>query len=445
MSPLPNQISDREDAQQVLLRLRQAGHIAYFAGGCVRDVLLGLTPEDWDVATDAPPSRVRELFNNSQAVGAAFGVILVRQGRSVIEVATFRSDLGYTDGRRPHAVQFTTAQADARRRDFTINGLFFDPLDNRVIDYVGGQDDLKARLLRAIGNPDERFAEDHLRLLRAVRFAARFGLQIEPTTATAIASNARHLPRISPERIADELRRTLTAPARAAAWITLWDLSLNPQLFRLLPATGDSAFDPNPSIFLALNKPSEISFGLALAVATLDYQWQRAGRTGDIRGWLDPKQIAKTLRAMRQSLKISNEEGDDLQGTLAGAGAMLADTQLSLAAKKRFLASPTASNSRYLLDSFAVCGFHTNRIASLQAELAELEKTEFAPQPLITGDDLATAGLPPGPAFKIALQAAYDAQLEGRVASRDEALKLAMAAAGDMENGKWKMENGQKK
>src|SRR3954462_11962185 len=147
--------SDRGDAIAVVRRLREAGHVAYFAGGCVRDELLGITPKDYDVATDAPPPRVRELFANTQAVGAAFGVILVRQRKSVIEVATFRTDLKYTDGRRPEGVVFTTAEEDAKRRDFTINGLFMDPLDgDRVIDYVGGQEDLKNKILRAIGEPN---------------------------------------------------------------------------------------------------------------------------------------------------------------------------------------------------------------------------------------------------------------------------------------------------
>src|SRR5690606_33461140 len=160
----------REFATGIVRRLRDAGHVAYFAGGCVRDELLGLTPKDYDVATDAPPAIVRKLFHNTQAVGAAFGVVLVRIGTSQIEVATFRTDGKYEDGRRPESVQFTTAEEDAKRRDFTINGMFLDPLTGQVIDYVGGQTDLTAKVLRAIGKPDERFAEDHLRMLRAVRF-----------------------------------------------------------------------------------------------------------------------------------------------------------------------------------------------------------------------------------------------------------------------------------
>src|SRR5215469_4321438 len=167
--PSPRPRSSREDALAVLLLLREAGHVAYLAGGCVRDLLLGTEPKDFDIATDASPDRVRKLFKNTQAVGAAFGVILVRHRKSQIEVATFRAEAGYNDGRHPSQVRFTNAEEDAKRRDFTINGLFYDPATQQLIDYVGGQEDLKAKRIRAIGDPVERFEEDSLRLLRAVR------------------------------------------------------------------------------------------------------------------------------------------------------------------------------------------------------------------------------------------------------------------------------------
>src|SRR5688572_24859254 len=266
----------REDALAVVQRLRGAGHVAYFAGGCVRDLLLGLEPKDYDVATDAPPDRVRELFKRTQAVGQAFGVILVRVGRSQVEVATFRAEGEYLDGRRPSEVRFTTAEEDARRRDFTINGLFLDPLTDQVIDYVGGQADLKAKVIRAIGNPDERLEEDHLRLLRAVRFAARFGFEIEPATDAAIRRHAGHLVRISPERVAEELRAMLTPPTRGAAWRMFWDQGLVQQIMRFLPAAPQPRFQPGRSIFLALHRGEPVSFGLALAAGTLCYQWQLA-------------------------------------------------------------------------------------------------------------------------------------------------------------------------
>jgi poly(A) polymerase len=244
----------RDDALEVIKRLRRSGHVAYFAGGCVRDLLMGTPPKDYDVATDAPPKRVRELFSNTQAVGQAFGVILVRHGPSTVEVATFRTEGIYSDGRRPDSVAFTSAEHDAQRRDFTINGLFLDPLENppagKVIDYVQGQDDLRHRVLRAIGDPHRRFAEDHLRLLRAVRFAARLGFEIEPATAEAIRINAPRLKGISPERIADELRMMLTPPTRHRAWPILWEFGLMPIIFRFLPARDAGNLNHSKSLFL---------------------------------------------------------------------------------------------------------------------------------------------------------------------------------------------------
>src|SRR3954463_13068290 len=264
---------DRADAEAVLRRLRQSGHEAYFAGGCVRDLLLGLEPKDWDVATNAPPARVRELFTKTEAVGAAFGVILVRHGRSVVEVATFRSEGNYLDGRRPSEVRFTSAQEDAQRRDFTINGLFLDPLEqDRVIDFVGGQEDLAARRLRAIGDAEARFGEDHLRLLRAVRFAARFGLEIAPLTAAAMESRGPLLKGISPERIAEELRMMLCPPTRSAAWLLLWKYKLIHVVMRFLPLREEVELNPSKSVFLATAPGAQISFGLALASAVLDVE-----------------------------------------------------------------------------------------------------------------------------------------------------------------------------
>ena len=254
--------------------LRDAGHIAYFAGGCVRDLLLGIEPKDWDIATDAPPSRVRELFLSTQAVGAAFGVILVRHRRSVVEVATFRAEGPYLDGRHPSKVTFTTAEQDAQRRDFTINGLFLDPTEDRVIDYVGGQADLKAQRIRAIGDPDARFEEDHLRMLRAVRFAARFGFTIEQQTAAAIVAHAGQLKRISPERIAEELRMMLTSATRVDAWRMLWELQLLQVILRGLPEKPRRPYSDThtPPLFPLIATGEPIGFGLSLAGLVLCYR-----------------------------------------------------------------------------------------------------------------------------------------------------------------------------
>jgi len=413
------QLCTREDAVAVVRQLRHAGHIAYFAGGCVRDELLGFTPKDYDVATDAEPDKVRKIFPQTQAVGAAFGVILVRQGKSVVEVATFRRDGPYSDGRRPDRVSFATAEEDAQRRDFTMNGLFFDPLENKVIDYVNGREDLAARRLRAIGDAGKRFEEDHLRMLRAVRFAARFGLRMDAMTEIAITVAAPRLKGISPERIAEELRLILSPPTRANAWPMLWKLGLGPVIFRLLtttPAIKDR------SIFLAVSPGKNISFGLALAAAVLEV-WLNAN--ADPRTLFARTEAHRCSTAMRKTLRISNEESDEMDSILEGLGPLLADAEPGIAIKKRFLARPTAANSRQLLAAMDAMGICSPRAKALAAEFAILEKTDFAPPPLLNGDHLTAAGMKPGPLFKRLLDAAYDAQLEGKISTLEEAMAFA--------------------
>ncbi|HVT90558.1 MAG TPA: CCA tRNA nucleotidyltransferase [Tepidisphaeraceae bacterium] len=412
----------REDALAVLNRLREAGHTAYFAGGCVRDELLGIAPKDYDVATDAGPQRVRELFSNTQAVGAAFGVILVRQGPSVVEVATFRSDDVYLDGRRPSKVHFTNAEEDAKRRDFTINGLFLDPAKNEVIDYVGGRSDLKNRVLRAIGDPDARFAEDHLRLLRAVRFASRFDLSIDPATATAMQSQASKLKAVSPERIAEELRLMLAPASRNKAWKLLNELGLMDVIFRFAPPATVNDGDASRQIFVKLGE-EPAPFGLALAAAALS-------REGDIEKLFEFENARAVARAMRQALRFSNEESDELSLTLSGIGMLLLQTPARLATKKRFLARDTAPLSRRLMIAMASAGVLADRLNILELELKQLSETEYAPAPLLDGDELVAAGLRPGRLFKRILQEVYDAQLESRVSSKEQAMKLAMEIAG---------------
>jgi len=423
------QRGDREDALTIVRRLRDEGHVAYFAGGCVRDLLLGETPKDFDVATDAPPDRVRELFRNSQAVGAAFGVILVRHGGSAIEVATFRSDGKYTDGRRPSEVQFTDAEHDARRRDFTINGLFLDPLSDQVIDHVGGLDDLRARRLRAIGTPAERFDEDSLRLLRAARLSARLSFEIEPATAKAIRSHAPQLRRISPERVAEELRLMLTPPTRVAAWTMLWDLNLIDEILRFLESPNKRPPDPASFLFPRIAPGEPISFGLALAGAALCYQLQRGPATTDPRPLVARAPVHAAVHALRRALRISNEETEAMRDSLAGLDPLLADVQPTVAKLKRFLAGPQASSSRFLLDAIYASGMLTARIDALRAKLAQLANEPVAPEPLLNGEMLTAAGLQPGPQYRLLLNAVYDAQLEDRVKTPEAALELALSLA----------------
>ncbi|HEX8342193.1 MAG TPA: CCA tRNA nucleotidyltransferase [Tepidisphaeraceae bacterium] len=411
-------------ASNVLTRLRDAGHIAYFAGGCVRDRLLGLTPKDFDVATDAPPAKVRDVFARTQAVGQAFGVVLVHDFGAPIEVATFRTDGDYKDGRRPEAVTFADAEHDAQRRDFTINGLFFDPREDRVIDYVGGRRDLADRVLRAIGDPEERFDEDHLRMLRAVRFAARFGLTIEPLTAAAITRDAQKLSRISGERIADELRRMLAPPTRSAAYALLWRFGLLRGIFQTLMPEGNYSFDADQSLLLALSPGATVSPPLAILCAAIDCRWQAAHRRPDLLSNLSPNEVSKILGALRGALKLSNDETGHMADVARWTHRLLITAHPPVALMKRFLARPHAKDALALLDAMAAIGVATERIAALRRQLDGLGDGEVAPPPLLTGDMLVAAGYRPGPGFKSALDTVYDEQLEGRVRTGDEALAM---------------------
>jgi poly(A) polymerase len=418
--------SRREDALAIFETLRENGHIAYFAGGCVRDELLGLEPKDYDVATDAPPQRVRQIFPHSQAVGAAFGVILVHQGPSVIEVATFRSDLSYADGRRPEGVRFSTPEEDAFRRDFTINGLFLDPLTSTVIDFVNGQTDLQNRLLRAIGDPEQRFAEDHLRLLRAVRFAARFDLTIEPGTAEAIMRNVPALIRISPERIADELRMTLTSPARVAAGRLLWRFDLPAIILRDLKERPEN--NEPQSLFSHLAGDADIPFGLALAAFVLDYRL-RSRPNEPVLALLDDFHARQGVRVCRKDLKISNDESQMIMDCLHLD--FLLGTELPrVALMKRFLAGSNAQPARLMLMVLAkIDSSIGKRVTWLNEQFAEFLRSDFAPAPLISGEDLLAAGLVAGPLFKQILHEVYDAQLEEKISTRQQAMAMAMEIA----------------
>lgn len=416
-------IDAEANATFVVRALRDAGHIAYFAGGCVRDRLLGLVPKDYDVATDAPPDRVRELFRKTQSVGAAFGVMLVRHGGSMIEVATFRSDGPYADGRRPDSVTFATAEADAQRRDFTINGLFFDPIDAKLIDHVGGQADLSAKVLRAIGDPAARFAEDHLRLLRAVRFAARFGLSIDPATASAIDAAAPLLPRISAERIAEELRRILTTPTRDSGYRLLWRHDLLRAL--LAKIAGERIdLDGGRSLLLHLSPGGPIAFPVAWLATLIDVRWQGGRFKFELLGNLSAAEAGKLVALARTALRPSNDELDAMADIARQVHAVLTTSAPDNAMLKRFLARPAAAQARQLLDALAAVGAAADRIAVLRPRLASLSLGDVAPPPLLTGDTLIRAGVRPGPAFKRVLDAVYDAQLNGDVMDTAAALSL---------------------
>jgi poly(A) polymerase len=451
-------LSERDFALEVVRRLREAGHEALWAGGCVRDELLGLVPQDYDVATSAHPDTVRRLFRRTIAVGASFGVIEVLGPRTPdgclkVQVATFRSDVSYSDGRHPDAVVFSSAREDALRRDFTINGMFFDPLENRLIDYVGGQDDLRDRVLRAIGDACQRFEEDKLRMLRAVRMATRFGLEIEPATADAIRAMAPQIGVVSAERIADELRKMLVDPRRARGMRLFMDLGLaQPVLPELLPMRGlpqglprpDAPALPPPGLPGPAAADGEIdlwehvlrvldrlgpapSFPLALAALLHDIGKPRTvGRTPDRYTFYYHEHVGRRMAGeICERLKLSNDEQKRIEW-LVEKHQILSDAhQMRPSKLKALLIHP---GIRELLDlhraDALASGRDTAHVEYAEQLLREWTKDDLDPPPLLTGEDLIEAGLKPGPIFKKLLDGVREAQLDGTIRTREEAWEL---------------------
>lgn len=400
-------LTPRASAAAVASRLREAGHQALFAGGCVRDELLGLLPKDYDVATNATPDEIRRLFPRSHGVGAAFGVMLVPFGGRTVEVTTFRADGTYTDSRRPDRVIYADALQDARRRDFTINGLYEDPETGEIIDHVGGRADLEAGLIRAIGDPAARLREDHLRALRAVRFAARFGFRIEEATARAIRDSASALMGVSRERIGQEIAWMMALPGRATAASLLQTLGLDAAV--LMEPHWEGPLPRLAGLQDVVGKGGGIPIPTALAAWWLDRQTGREGH-------------AQTSPVeWRKALMLSNDDWRGLQEALRGYDAILDRWRgLSVAERKRL-----ASHDAYTLGLPIVKAVEPGLASVVERDVVELSRTGLAPTPLVTGDDLIAAGFTPGPAFKGVLEAVYDAQLEGRIADRAAGLALA--------------------
>lgn len=392
-----------EGAVRIVRTLVGAGHQALLAGGCVRDLLLGQTPQDYDVATDALPERVCELFRATRKVGAQFGVVLVKEHRRWIEVATFRTDGPYLDGRHPAEVKPTDARHDAYRRDFTVNGMFLDPLAMQVVDYVGGRADLEAGLIRAIGEPAQRFAEDHLRLLRAVRFAARLGFPIEPVTLAAIREHAPKLARVAAERVREELERALSHPSRRLAWSLLSECGL---LEHLWPGAGwQSGQIRRIDVFLE-RLPPEAPFELVMATLLADRE---------------PADIEQVARA----LTLSNEQRETTLWLVVHQADLDDPLAPSLAGLKRLMASPAFAALRMLARARALdrpAG--PERQARLEERIASIAPDAVQPPPLVTGNDLIERGVAPGPVYKEVLDLLYTQQLDELLASREQALRV---------------------
>lgn len=398
----------REFAFSVVKELRSAGFYALWAGGCVRDQLLGKTPKDYDVATNALPEQVRQLFGHRRtlAIGASFGVISVlgQKDCEPIEVATFRSDGEYVDGRHPREVQFTSAEEDAERRDFTINGLFYDPITEQVIDYVDGQSDLEKNVLRAIGNPLERFAEDKLRMLRAIRFATTLAFEIEQKTFEAIKSMSNEIQVVSAERIGSELSKLLTHPNRKSGLILLRDSGL---LEVLLPELESAYIEDDSAWQKTLTALENIhSDSLPVSLATLLLPLSKSSN------------ISNTCRRFR----FTNKTSDRTRWLVDNLTTAQHAKSISWPKLQRCLVHPGSKELMELAAAFL--GSSHEGVQECAARLL-LPIEKLNPPLLVTGDDLIRHGLEPGPHFSKLLEAIRDAQLNGEIASQSQAFQFA--------------------
>jgi poly(A) polymerase len=421
----------RQDAENIVHTLRHAGHEAYFVGGCVRDMVMEIEPHDYDVATNATPDRVMRLFPRTAAVGAQFGVVLVHTESCSVEVATFRVDAQYDDGCHPASVRFATAREDVLRRDFTINGMMFDPESEQVIDWVGGQDNIRRRVIRAIGNPLERFQEDKLRLLRAIRFASRFGYSIEPETYAAIGQVAGHLGEVSQERIRDELVRILTGPNAGRAFRLMQDLKLLapilPEVEALVGVEQPPQFHPEGDVFehtcIMLDEARNPSRELAVA-ALLHDVGKPSTQTYDERIRFNEHDKAGETMAgeICRRLRFSSEQIDHIVSLVGNHMRFGAVQRMKLSTLKRLLALPKFEEHLELhrLDCVASHGKLDN-YEFLQQKLREFSQEEIAPEPLLTGLDLIEMGYAPGPIFHTILSAVRDEQLEGTLTGKEQA------------------------
>ncbi len=403
----------RAFATEVVLRLKEAGFEALWAGGCVRDLLRGQAPVDYDVATSALPEQVRTLFGHRRTlpVGASFGVIIVlgpTKQHGQIEVATFRTDATYSDGRHPDAVSFSTPEHDAMRRDFTINGMFYDPVHAETIDFVGGREDLRNRTIRAIGNADHRIAEDKLRMLRAIRFAARFEYDIDAATYSAICRHSGQIAVVSRERMATEMRKTLVT-ARAAWAVDRW--SETGLLKVLMPEVAHAWSDHR-------------QLTMAIIEQLRDCQWTvaMAGLLLPLTENLSQQQSNELVCTVGTNLRLANEETAEVAYILRSQADLHRADQLAWSLVQPTLADRRASLAVSLLEARAGAGLFPVHVYRWLRQKLSLPSEQLNPPPLVTGQDLIAAGLRPGPEFKKLIQHVRDLQLDGQLANSRDAL-----------------------
>jgi poly(A) polymerase len=438
----------KEFATSIIQTLRQRGFQAYFAGGCVRDLLLRREPKDYDVATNATPQQVMQIFPETYAVGAQFGVVLVPPPEGepttgepskarAVEVATFRSDIGYSDGRHPDEVRFSQdPREDVARRDFTINGMMLDPVSEEVLDYVGGRSDLAAGIIRAIGDPERRFAEDKLRMLRAVRFAARFEYAIEPQTFTAMKKLADQIQVVSRERVRDELTRMLIEGHARRAFLLLDESGLLqqvlPEISAMKGVEQPPEFHPEGDVFvhtllLLQNLPQPCPPTLAWGALLHDVGKPPTFRVAPDRIRFDNHVDVgvKMAEEICRRLRFSNDDTEQILALVDNHMRFGDAKKMKESTLKRFLRLPEFDE--HLALHRADCLASHRNLATydfVRQKRAEIPAEKMRPSPLVTGDDLITAGHVPGPKFREILNAVEDAQLEGRLPSRDAALEF---------------------
>ena len=436
----------RTAAIQVIQKLVDAGHQALLAGGCVRDALLAKEPKDYDVATDATPEKVVALFPGAQTVGAHFGVVIVRRDGHHIEVATFRKDGTYSDGRRPDCVEFSTAEEDAQRRDFTVNGLFEDPLKGEIIDYVGGKADLESKVLRAIGDPEARFSEDQLRLMRAVRFATVLGFDIEAKTWSAVCRLSPKISTVSIERLRDEFSKIMLDRHRVRGFDLLVESGLMQQLLpEILVLQGceqPPQFHPEGDVFvhtrlMLTHLPEEVSLPLVLSVLLHDIA-KPATQTVDENGRIrfnghDQLGAVMTADILRR-LKYPNHVIEPAVEAVANHMVFKDVPKMRVSRLKRFMARPGFEDEMQLhrVDCLGCHGFLDN-YDLLRAKQQEFANEPLIPPSLLNGRDLMNHGIVPGPKMGRLLTSVQNLQMEGKITTHEEALEWALAHADDAE------------
>jgi putative nucleotidyltransferase with HDIG domain len=433
-------------AGAVIERLRAAGHSAFLVGGCVRDLLLGLVPKDFDVATSARPAELLALFPRADQVGAHFGVVLIRQGDAQVEAATFRSDLAYLDGRHPTGVHFETEpQQDALRRDFTINALLLDPVSGEVTDFTSGRSDLEQKLIRAIGDPEARFREDHLRLLRAVRFAAYLDFQIEPATFSAIQRLAPLIESVSAERVRDELSRMLTESNRSETsprrGLELLDASgllqqILPEVAAMKGVAQPPEFHPEGDVWthtlIMMEGLRQPSIELALGVLLHDVGKPPTFRVAErIRFDGHVEKGIEIAHSILSRLRFPHDVIEHVEALVANHMKFMDVSRMRESTLKRFMRIPDFEDHMALhrLDCLSSHGGLEN-YDFVRRKQSEVPPEQLKPAPLLTGNDLIAAGYKPGPIFRTVLHQIEDAQLENRISTKEEALAIAVQLIG---------------